>query len=105
MAKYLKRDSEKGYIEDYVDIQALKFDNVRHTALGNMLGDYDNEGNYIIVPEIVEELLAMPKYVVEVMDNPEICLSVVKFDKQLTFLVAFDILAKNPLTFDTREMQ
>ena len=90
MAKYLKSDSEKGYIEDYVDIQALKFDNVRHTALGNMLGDYDNEGNYVIVPEIVNELLAMPKYVVEVMDNLEICLSIVKFDKQLTFLVAFE---------------
>ena len=90
MAKYLKSDSEKGYVEDYVDIQALKFDNVRHTALGNMLGDYDNEGNYVIVPEIVNELLAMPKYVVEVMDNLEICLSIVKFDKQLTFLVAFE---------------
>jgi len=90
MAKYLKSDSEKGYVEDYVEIQALKFDNVRHTALGNMLGDYDNEGNYVIVPEIVNELLAMPKYVVEVMDNLEICLSIVKFDKQLTFLVAFE---------------
>ena len=90
MAKYLKSDSEKGYIEDYVEIQALKFDNVRHTALGNMLGDYDNEGNYIIVPEIVKELIAMPKYVVEVMDNLEICLSIIKFDKQLTFLVAFE---------------
>lgn len=90
MAKYLKSDSEKGYVEDYVDIQALKFDNVRHTALGNMLGDYDNEGNYVIDHKIVEELIAMPKYVVEVMDNLEICLSIVKFDKQLTFLVAFE---------------
>ena len=90
MAKYLKSDSKKGYVEDYVDIQALKFDNVRHTALGNMLGDYDNEGNYVIEPKIVEELLVMPKYVVEVMDNLEICLSIVKFDKQLTFLVAFE---------------
>jgi len=90
MAKYLKSDSEKGYVEDYVDVQALKFDNVRHTALGNMLGDYDNEGNYVIDHKIVEELIAMPKYVVEVMDNLEICLSIIKFDKQLTFLVAFE---------------
>ena len=90
MAKYLKSDSEKGYVEDYVDIQALKFDNVRHTALGNMLGDYDNEGNYVIDTKIVNELIAMPKYVVEVMDNLEICLSVIKFDKQLSFLVAFE---------------
>ena len=90
MAQYLKRDSERGCVEDYVEIQALKFDNVRHTALGNMLGDYDNEGNYIISPAIVNELIAMPKYVVEVMDNLEICLSVVKFDKQLSFLVAFE---------------
>jgi len=90
MAKYIKSDSEKGFVEDYVDIQTLKFDNVRHSALGNMLGDFDDVGNYVVQPEIVKELISMPKYVVEVMDNLEVCLSVIKFDKQLSFLVAFE---------------
>ena len=90
MAKYLKRDTSKGYVEDYVDVQALKFDNVRHTTLGNMLGDYDNQGYYRVHPDIVNELILMPKYVVEVMDNLEICLSTIKLDKQISFLVAYE---------------
>ena len=90
MAKYLKRDSEKGFVEDYAEIQSLKFNNVRHTVLGGMLGDYDDQGYYRVHPDIVQELIEMPKYVVEVMDNLEICLSAFKLDKQISFLVAYE---------------
>lgn len=90
MAKYLKQDSKNGFVEDYADVQSLIFDNVCHTVLGNMLGDYDDQGYYRVHPDIVKELIEMPKYVVEVMDNLEICLGAIKFDKQISFLVAFE---------------
>ncbi len=90
MSKYLKRDSDNGFVEDYVEIQSLKFDNARHAVLGNMLGDFDEQGYYRVSPEIVKELIEMPKYVVEVMDNLEVCLSILKLDKQISFLVAYE---------------
>ena len=33
MAKYLKRDSDKGFVEDYVEIQSLKFDKKCYNCL------------------------------------------------------------------------
>lgn len=90
MAKYLKIDSELGYVEDIADIEYLKFNNMRHTVLGNMLGDYDSEGNYVVDPEIVKELIGMRKYIVESIDNIDICVSELKLDKQISFLVTFE---------------
>ena len=90
MSKYIKPDCELGYVEDSAEINYLKFNNLRHTILGCMLGDFDNEGNYVVDPEIVKELISMPKYVVETMDNIEICLSELKLDKQISFLVTFE---------------
>ena len=90
MAKYLKIDSELGYVEDFADIEYLKFNNMRHAILGNMLGDYDGEGNYVVDPEIVKELIGMRKYIVESIDNIDICVSELKLDKQISFLVTFE---------------
>lgn len=90
MTRYLKRDSEKGFVEDYVEIQALKFNNIRHVVLDGMLGDFDDQGNYIIHQDIVKELVEMPKYIVEVMDNLEVCFSTLKLDKQISFLIAYE---------------
>jgi len=90
MSKYLKPDSELGYIEDEAAINYLKFNNIRHSVLGCMMGDYDAEGNYVVSPEITKELIAMPKYITESLDNMEICLSELKLDKQLSFLVTFE---------------
>lgn len=90
MAKYIKQDSENGYIEDSAEIQALKFNNVRHSVLGCMMGDFDENGLYYVKPEISKELIAMPKYIVDTMDNIEICHSVVKLDKQISYMVVFE---------------
>lgn len=90
MAKYYKQDSEKGYIEDSAQIEAQKFNNVRHSVLGYMLGDFDDNGFYRVNPEIVSELISMPKYIFETMDNIEICQSTLKFDKQISFMVVFE---------------
>lgn len=90
MAQYLKPDSELGYIEDQAEIENLKFNNLRHVILGCMLGDFDEKGTYVVDPQIVKELIEMPKYIVETMDNIEICRSVLRLDKQVTFAVTFE---------------
>lgn len=90
MPKYIKHDCEKGFIDDYVQIQALKFNNIRHVVLNNMLGDFDEHGFYCVHPNIVKELIEMPKYIVEVMDNLEVCFSLLKLDKQISFLIAYE---------------
>ena len=90
MAKYLKHDTEKGYIEDNAEIEYTQFNNLRHTILGCMLGDFDSQGRYVVAPEIRDELIQMPKYLVDSMENVDICASVLKLDKQLSFLVTYE---------------
>jgi len=90
MAKYLKHDTEKGYIEDNAEIEYTQFCNLRHTILGCMMGDFDEQGRYIISPAIRDELIQMPKYLVDSMENVDICASVLKLDKQLSFLVTYE---------------
>ena len=90
MARYLKQDSELGYIEDTAEIQYQKFNNLRHSIIGFMMGDFDQQGNYVISPEIKRELIAMPKFIVESLDNIEICQSELKLNKHLSFMVTFE---------------
>ncbi len=90
MAKYLKPYCEKGYVDNSAEIEYLKLNNMRHTILGCMLGDFNEQGIYTISPDIVSELILMRKYIVNTMDNIEICLSELKLDKQLTFMVTFE---------------
>ena len=90
MAKYLKQDSDLGYVEDSAEIEYLKFNNLRHTILGYMWGDFNSEGEYVISPDIQRELIAIKKYVVDTIDNIDICYSNIKFDKQITFMVTIE---------------
>lgn len=90
MSQYVKKDCELGYVQDSAEIGYLKFNNLRHTVLGCMLGDFDEQGNYVISPEIRKELIEMKKYITESMDNIEICSSELKLDKQISFMVAFE---------------
>ena len=90
MAQYLRADCEQGFVTDSAEIENLKFNNMRHTILGCMLGDFDAEGNYFVDPQIVEELIAMPKYIVDTVDNVDVCASVIKLDRQITFFVTYE---------------
>lgn len=90
MAKYIKRDCEKGYVEDVLQIEYLKFNNLRHSVLGFMLGDFDKYGNYVIDLQIKEELIKMPKFFIESFDNIEIFTSALKLDKQITFMITYE---------------
>ena len=90
MAEYIKNDCEQGFVTDKAEIEYLKFNNLRHTVMGCMLGDFDAKGNYVVAPEIVKELIEMPKYIVDSVENIDVCYSVIKLDKQITFFVAFE---------------
>ena len=91
MSQYVKNDCEQGFVTDNAEIDSLKFNNLRHTILGCMLGDFDVEGNYVVDPVIVNELIAMPKYIVDTVDNIDVCSSVIKLDKQITFFAELNI--------------
>ena len=90
MEEYIKNDCEQGFVTDKAEIEYLKFNNLRHTVMGCMLGDFDAKGNYVVAPEIVKELIEMPKYIVDSVENIDVCYSVIKLDKQITFFVAFE---------------
>lgn len=90
MAQYFVKDSENQVVTDSAQIEYLKFINMRHVVLGCMIGDFNDEGLYVIDPEIVKELISMPKYYVDTVDNIEICHSLIKLDKQLSFLVTME---------------
>lgn len=90
MAEYIKNDCEQGFVTDKAEIEYLKFNNLRHTVMGCMLGDFDAKGNYVVAPEIVKELIEMPKYIVDSVENIDVCYSVIKLDKQITFFVTFE---------------
>lgn len=90
MAEYIKNDCEQGFVTDKAEIEYLKFNNLRHTVMGCMLGDFDTKGNYVVEPEIVKELIEMPKYIADSVENIDVCYSVIKLDKQITFFVTFE---------------
>ncbi len=90
MAKYLKQDSELGYIEDSAEIEYLKLNNLRHSILGNMLGEFDEQGFYVVDPQIQKELISMRKFIVNSLDNIDICHGVLMLDKPITFMVTFE---------------
>ena len=90
MAQYLKPDSELGYIDDVTQIEYSKINNLRHVVLGCMLGDFNEVGEYVVEPEIVDELIQMEKYLVQTYDNIELCKSALKLDKQISFMVTFE---------------
>ena len=88
--QYLKADSELGYIDDYTEIELEKLQNLRNSIKCFTFGDYDETGNYIIEDEVVDDLIAIEKYVVEADGNMEFCKSSLKLDKQINFIISYE---------------
>ena len=81
--KFVKFDSEKGYLDNKDDIKYYVTNLMRKVAFGKMLGDFDENGLYVINSKIVEELIKMPKVVVEIIEGADLIRSVVKADSFL----------------------
>ena len=90
MANYLKQGTNDNFIIDSAEIELAKFNNLRFSVLGYMLGDFDERGVYTVDEEIVKELIAMRKYIVSTIDNVEICHSEIRLNRPITFLVTFE---------------
>lgn len=87
MAKYLIEGLEEE-IEDSAKLDYLKFNNLRRTVLGCMMGDFNEQGKYVVEPNIIKELIQLPKYIVDSVGQIDICNSELKLDKQLSFMVS-----------------
>lgn len=87
--KYFINGEEGDFIQDTALIEYYKFNNMRHTVIGCMLGDFDVNGIYHIENEIAKELIEMPKYFVETVENIDIVSSELKLDKQISFMVTY----------------
>ena len=98
--KYIKFDSVDGYIDNKDDINYFASSQMRKVAFGKMLGDFDENGLYVIKEKIVEELIKMPKVIVEILDNADLIRSKVKADAFFHFIIDIE---DNKATFKLLE--
>lgn len=64
VTSYEKPDSDDGYTDDSVEITQLQATHLTDVVFNQMLGDYNDDGEYLLEPSIIEELANMPKHVV-----------------------------------------
>ena len=88
--KYFKFDTEKGYLEDKNDINYFASSQMRKVAFGKMLGDFDENGLYVINEKIVEELIKMPKVIVEMVEGADLIRSKVKAESFFHFILTIE---------------
>ncbi len=88
--KFVKLDSEKGYLDNKDDINYYATSLMRKVAFGKMLGDFDENGLYVINSKIVEELIKMPKVIVEVLEEADLIRSKVKADAFFHFIITIE---------------
>lgn len=88
--KYFKFDSELGYLEDKDDINYFSTIQMRKVAFGKMLGDFDENGLYVINQKIVDELIKMPKVIVEIIEGSDLIRSKVKADTFFHFILTIE---------------
>lgn len=98
--KFIKFDSELGYLEDKDDINYFATSQMRKVAFGKMLGDFDENGLYVINKKIVEELIKMPKVVVEMVEDADLIRSTIKADAFFHFIL---IVEDNKASFKLLE--
>ena len=88
--KFIKFDSEKGYLDNKDDINYFATNQMRKIAFGKMLGDFDENGLYVVKEKIVEELIKMPKVIVEIVEGADLIRSKVKADTFFHFILTVE---------------
>lgn len=88
--KFLKFDAEKGFLDNKDDINYFATKQMRKVVFGGMLGDFDENGFYVVNQKIVNELLAMPKVIVDAVEGSELIRSKVKADTFFHFILSIE---------------
>lgn len=85
--KYFKFDEVNQFLENESDINYFSLNQARRVAVGNMLGDFDENGFYVVDEKIVKQLINMPKIIVESLEDVDLIRGAVKFDNYLHFML------------------
>lgn len=85
--RYFKFDESDQYLENEADINYFVVNQARRVAFGNMLGDFDENGIYVIDEEIVKELIMMPKVVVDSVEGADLIRGAIRFDGYVHFML------------------
>lgn len=88
--RYFKFDELEQYLDNEADINYFAINQARRVAVGNMLGDFDEYGFYVLDEEIIKELIAMPKVVVDNLDNIDLLRGGIKFDNFIHFMLVIE---------------
>lgn len=88
--RYFKFDELNQYLDNEADINYFAVNQARRVAVGNMLGDYDEYGYYVLDEEIIKELVAMPKLIVDSVEGIDLLRGVIKFDNFIHFMLVIE---------------
>lgn len=88
--KFVKLDSENGYLEDKDDINYFATSQMKKVAFGCMLGDFDENGLYVVSEKIINELIKMPKVIVENVEGTDLIRSKIKGDAFFHFILSIE---------------
>ena len=88
--KYFKFDEPNQFLENEADINYFALNQARRVAVGNMLGDFDENGFYVVDEKIIKQLIAMPKIIVDSLEDVDLIRSAVKFDNYLHFMLTIN---------------
>lgn len=59
--KYEKFDSEEGFVEGEHDVSQMRTMRFKDVILNGLLGDFDDQGKYVISDSVMEDLVALEK--------------------------------------------
>lgn len=88
--KYFKFDEINQFLEDETDINYYATNQVRRVAVGNMLGDYNEQGIYVLDEKLIKELVDMPKIIVDSVGGADLIRSAIKFDGYVHFMLTIE---------------
>ena len=88
--KYFKFDELNQFLNDEIDINYYATNQVRRVAVGNMLGDFNDQGIYVLDKDLIKELVEMPKVIVDSVGGADLIRSAIKFDSYIHFMLTID---------------
>ena len=86
VSSYVKPDCDKGFTDDKVEITQLQATHLTDVIFNKMMGEFNDDGEYVIENQIIEELANLPKFTVRKDKNGTYCDTKLK-EKVLHFCI------------------